>query len=412
MSVIGTRVIGSKPPPGDMERPEATAANAHADLEDVKTAHGLSRLHYIDGMRAVAALWVVASHGLQPDNPLLRLPIVSVPARIILVNHVPVMVFLTLSGFCLYYPLALKTPALPALNVSYRDFIARRARRILPPFYAALGLCLLLIGVLPVMRVGGAHEQWRSAVPVSAGGVLSHLLLLHNLSPLFWKQIDYPSWSIGLEWQLYLFFPLFVWMFRRGHPLLTVAAALAVTLGTRAVAAHLPGAAGFALQNGPWALCIAFVLGMYAARCTVSGLHPRLPRWLLGTVCLAAFGIVFLRGMAGKGSGSFLLSPLGTLCLLLLAADSRSIIHRAFSQPWLVRMGVFSYSLYLIHAPLLHLFIDALDRTALSPVAGYGLLCAGAIPVIVGISYVFFLVFERPFIGRPRTKAPSPQTET
>jgi len=181
----------------------------------------------------------------------------------------------------LYYPLVLKNPALPALKVSYRDFIARRARRILPPFYAVLGLCLLLIGLLPVMRTAGRNEEWHSAVPVSAGGVLSHLFLLHNLSPLFWKQTDYPSWSIGLEWQFYLFFPLFVWMFRRGHPLLTVLAALVVTLGTRAVAARLPSAAGFAVQNGPWALCFAFVLGMYAARCTVGGLHPRLPRWLL-----------------------------------------------------------------------------------------------------------------------------------
>ncbi len=379
----------------------------YVPLEDVKTAHGLSRLHYIDGMRAVAALWVVASHGWQRGDPLPHLPVIDMLLRMILVNHVPVMVFLTLSGFCLYYPLVLKNPALPALKVSYRDFIARRARRILPPFYAALGLCLLLIGLLPVMRTAGRNEEWATAVPVSAGGVLSHLLLLHNLSPLFWKQIDYPSWSIGLEWQLYLFFPLFVWMFRRGHPLLTVLAALVVTLGTRAVAARLPSAAGFAVQNGPWALCFAFVLGMYAARCTVGGLHPRLPRWLLGGVCLAAFGIVFHRGTTGtgEGSGSFLFSPIGALCLLLLATDQRSTVRRVFSQPWLVRMGVFSYSLYLLHAPFLHLFIAALNRTALSPVARYGVICVGAIPVIVGLSYVFFLIFERPFIGAPRKKA-------
>lgn len=378
-------------------------------LEDIKTRHGLRRLHYIDGLRAFAAVWVILFHGWQPDNPLARVPVAGFFFRFITQGQLPVLIFLVLSGFCLYYPLVLKDPLLPAMKMSYLAFIGRRARRILPPFYAALALCVLLIAAIPLMSRFAGTEAWREALPINGHAILTHLLMIHNLSSLDWKKIDYPAWTIGLEWQLYLFFPLFVWLFRVRKAGFTLTLALLVTVATRIVSKKLHGPLGFALDWGPLNYCLVFVVGMYAAQCTVRGISPRLPRWGLRLACLGAFGFVFYRGLHGTGleTGAFFFIPLGMICLLILAAEPNSLVHRLFSAPWLVTVGVFSYSVYLLHAPFLHLFLTFIGPLPLNPFWRYAVVCFGITPAIVALSYLFFLVFERPFIGAPRKKAPA-----
>src|SRR5205807_2051069 len=79
-----------------------------------------------------------------------------------------------------------------------RRFFAKRARRILPPYYAAIVLALLLI-----------------PLPVTARDIVSHLFLVHNLSPATFITVNGAFWSIAVECQIYLWFPLFVWAWRR-----------------------------------------------------------------------------------------------------------------------------------------------------------------------------------------------------
>ena len=257
------------------------------------------------------------------------------------------------------------------------------------------------------MRRAVHDDLWSTALPVTGHSVVTHLLLIHNLWPGDYHTIDYPAWSIGLEWQLYLLFPPLVWLFRVRGAGFTLALTLLVTLATRVVTRGLHGPVGFALDWSPLNYALIFAAGMYAAQTTVRGLSPRLPRWALTVTAVLAFGFVFYRGLHGSGleTGAFALVPLGTVCLLLLASDATSLVHRFFAMPWLVTMGVFSYSLYLLHAPLLHVFLTFLAPAPLSPFWRYGIVCFVLTPVIVGLSYLFFLVFERPFIGAPRPKA-------
>jgi len=376
-------------------------------LEDFKTSHGRRRLHYIDGLWAFAALWVILFHDWQPGNWLAQIPVAGFFLRFLTQGQLPVLIFLVLSGFCLFYPLVLKNPLQPEMKMSYGAFIARRARRILPPFYAAMAVCLLAIAIFPVMRQTGTLEGWGDALPVTGRAILTHLLLIHNLFSLDWKKVDYPAWTIGLEWQLYLLFPLFVWLFRFGQPALPISLAALVTLITRAATRHLHGPVGFALDWGPFNYCLVFVGGMSAAQYTVLGISPRVPRWSLSLTALLTFGFVFYRGLhrTGLETGAFLLVPLGTGCLLLLTAEPRSLIHRFLSARWLVTVGVFSYSVYLLHAPLLHFFLTIPAIAALNPFWRFAAVCFGITPAIVGLSYLFFFVFERPFIGVPRKKS-------
>jgi peptidoglycan/LPS O-acetylase OafA/YrhL len=66
-----------------------------------------------------------------------------------------------------------------------------------------------------------------------------------------------------------------------------------------------------------------------------------------------------------------------------------------------VTLGLFSYSIYLLHGPLVGLLDQEVFRPMhLAPPVTFGLLLVLGVPVIVVICYVFHLVFEAPFLRR------------
>jgi peptidoglycan/LPS O-acetylase OafA/YrhL len=308
-----------------------------------------------------------------------------------------------LSGFCLYYPLVKKSQ-LPGYSLDFQSYLLRRFTRIAPPYYFAAALCLAF-SAIPAVQVG----RWQEVVGYAEWSVIfSHLVFVHNLIPSHATKIDYPMWSIGLEFQLYLVFPFLIWAFRRTKGVYVAGAALLVAAAIRASYRHLPPELGAALRDGPFSYLEIFCAGMIAAALTVER-RTVAPRWLL------ALGVVGGLGLVRLGSGNGLVHDLETtvaaFCLLLLATKPDSAVSRVLSTPWLAWIGFFSYSLYLIHAPLLHVGWLALRPLGLSDDAGFALLVLVGVPLIVLTSYGFHLAFERPFMRlgrRPRVVVAEP----
>jgi peptidoglycan/LPS O-acetylase OafA/YrhL len=366
--------------------------------ERVGAAAAPRRIEYVDGLRALAALWVVVHHTIETSIPakLLALPVIGWALASLFFGQFPVMVFLMLSGFCLYYPYVRKSPARPEFRAGYRAFLVRRAKRICPPYLWAGAFCLIMAAI-PQLQVG----RWKLVGPVNAKIVLSHFLMVHNLIPSHASKIDYPMWSIGLEWQLYLLFPLMMWAILRGRAPVVIGVTLGIAALIRGTYRSLPQAWGAVLHDGPFSYLEIFAAGMFAAALTVN--QKRLaPPWVLGGAAVAAMVVVRL------GSGNGLVHDMSTsvaaFSVLLLAMDADGTVSRFLSTPRLVKIGVFSYSLYLVHAPLVHLTWFALQPLHLSQDVLFLVLVGAGIPLIILASYGFHVLFERPFMTVVRSQ--------
>jgi len=123
-----------------------------------------------------------------------------------------VQLFMVLSGFCLFWPLCKSADALA--HWDWKEYGWRRLRRIVPPYYAAIIYAAVLPMVLVlIFRMLGMRANWQP-MP-TAWQLIAHLLFIHTLFPGTWAGITGAFWSLGLEAQFYVVFPLVIFAFRK-----------------------------------------------------------------------------------------------------------------------------------------------------------------------------------------------------
>ncbi len=356
------------------------------------------RLDYIDGLRAIAALWVVFHHAIQTSAPtaMLNVPVLGSLLASFFWGQAPVKVFLLLSGFCLYYPCVRKNPANPVLP-GITAYLRRRWTRIAPPYLWAIAFCLPL-AAFPALHGG----KWVDVTSVEPSVIVSHLFMVHNLISSHSAKINYPLWSIGLEWQLYLVFPVLVVAFRRWGGVVIIGTALVIAGIIWAAARHVPPALGHALTSGPFYYLELFTIGMWAAALAAHG-RLLVSKWLLGVIAVGC--LAFVRVGSGNGLLHDVAVAAAAFAVLQLALDPAGPVARLLSARWLVSLGLFSYSLYLVHAPLLHLSWLVVSRFGLSNDMTFVVLCLVCVPAIIAASYAFHCAFERPYMHLPAAAA-------
>lgn len=377
------------------------------------------RLHYLDGLRGLAALYVVLYHCYtQVQHSLFTASspaLAHLATHLLGFGHIAVAVFIVLSGYCLMLPVARSADG--QMRGSVSGFFRRRAMRILPPYYAALLLCLLLIRVVPVLREPSS-AIWGIALPAFTPSVIiSHLLLVHNLSPNWIFKIDYPMWSVATEWQIYFLFPfLMLPVWRRFGIAALLAAVFAFWM-----AIHLLFHARF--DGAGLHLASLFSFGMAGAivgfshKRSVISWRERLPWGVCTLVSFAALaGILSWRPelLEKHTSHVDLLAGFCATCLivyctkhLLTDTASRPAVLAVMESGFAVGIGRFSYSLYLIHAPVLALCYAALRGQHLDPVVTLGLVILSGVPLSLLASYLFYLACERPLLEKRKVGSPA-----
>jgi len=364
------------------------------------------RLHYLDGLRAAAAVYVVLFHAVVGFAVNL-----SGPFRIFRFvfgfGHEAVAIFIVLSGYCLMLPVARSADA--ALKGGFWGYLRRRAFRILPPYFAALALSLLLIRFVPALGHSGTRTIWDDSLPgVGLGPVASHLLLVHNWFPEWAYQINGPFWSVATEWQIYFFFPLLLLpIWRRSG--------ICLVLGSAALIGYAPlfFARAPARHAVPWYLLL-FALGMLAAGVGFSG--RRAESWLRERVSWSKLSLALwvFCGLSGTLGARIWFRFLPFTDLLVGCATAALLVHctsqarvqaprgpllGVLESRLLVGVGQFSYSLYLTHLPLVALCFFALRALGVSsPPLLASCMLATALPVSLLVAYGFYWAVERHFL--------------
>lgn len=342
---------------------------------------------HVEGLRGVLALYVFLYHiwqtGIAHAGATMA-PLLAV-TPFLQFGHFAVSGFIVISGYCLALPLAMH----PSRRFYVRAFARRRLRRLGPAYLLVLIASLAPFYATEALR--GHH------VPFShvAIALAMHLGLVHNLVPATMEYLNGPMWSIGLECQIYVVFAvLLVPVWRRFGALAQLALALGLGLFPQ-LALH-----GALSWTAPWFLAL-FALGVVAAQLTARDL-PRIPWTALALAAgAAALPLVLTHGDAAD-DGSLWPADLAVgLCVALTfvaTRDGRPLVARLLAARPVEKLGTFSYSLYLVHGPLVLLAGAALLRfhAGLAPsLATYALL----IPAVVALAYGVYLVAERPFLN-------------
>lgn len=356
------------------------------------TPTGLPRLPFIDGVRGVAAAVVMFGH------LIFTVPTVQQPG---LTDARPgdllvwpfrfgtemVCLFLMVSGFSLHYSERVRrVTGRPAST--YREFMARRGWRIVPVYYAA---CALGLAVAPFVQHLHLRPESARALPVTPGGVLSHLAFVQNLRAGWYFQVNSPLWSIAYEAQLYLLFPLIFLAMRRWNPVLVAAVVVA---GDVAIV-HLH------LSFPVFGLARWFVAGALLAELTARGV--RLPARFTLPVGLVALGVGMAQ-IARVGTGTvhdavWLVAFGGLLLAMTEAAAAR---RNPMTWRWVRWVGLRSYSLYALHWPLLLVFLLVEQHAGISGSAAAALNCAVGVPIVLLVVAAAYRWVETPSLRRVR----------
>jgi peptidoglycan/LPS O-acetylase OafA/YrhL/PAS domain-containing protein len=330
----------------------------------------------IDGLRAIAVIPVVLFHaGVQLFSG----------------GFVGVDIFFVISGYLIT---TIILGELEAGRFSIINFYERRARRILPALFLVMVVCFPF--------------AWLWLMPSDtkefSNSVIAVLAFASNI--FFWRQSDYfdaavelkpllHTWSLGVEEQFYVLFPIFlicVWRWGRARVvvLLTIAALLSLVLAEYG-ARMKPVASFFLLPTRGWELAIGALMAIY-----LEGKKPdHLPPALSQILSLAGLGLIMLGVLAFSRDtpfpGFYALVPTVGAGLIILSALPGTFVGRVLGSRVLVGVGLISYSAYLWHQPLLSF---ARHRSLTEP---NGFLIACMVVLTFGLAYVTWRYVEQPF---------------
>ncbi len=327
----------------------------------------------IDGLRAVAVVPVVLYHA----------GLGWVPG-----GFVGVDVFFVISGYLITSILALE---LTAGRYSITDFYVRRARRLLPALAGLLLFCSLAATLLFMPYDLKEFGQSIVASSLSASNIYFWLKVGYFDSGATLKTLLH-TWSLSIEDQYYLVFPVFLLgasRLTKRHWPWAIAAALLVSLAVGAVGAYrAPTAAFYLLPSRMWELLLGSLLAIRPLPLGSRRLREGLAALGLALILFA----VFCYSTDTVFPGLAALPPcLGAVLVIRYSPGTRTA--KLLSLGPLVWIGLISYSLYLYHWPLI-----VFARYLLIPDQGtFGYLALPICLVSVGAAYLSYRFIETPF---------------
>ena len=343
----------------------------------------------LDGLRALAIIGVLLHHTRHRPFPFVQ-------------GFRGVWVFFVLSGF-LITTLALREEARNG-SLNIRAFMIRRVFRILPLYYLALGVALVWVFAL------GMEPE---TVDRFRHHLASYVFYAPEF-PIFLHRFEIPfgqTWSLGIEEKFYL-----VWPFLAFGLLAHSRYRLAVTLALIAVALGLTASGGWLAQM--WGSYTDILLGCLVAQL----MHQRatyerlavLGRPAIAWSLFIALGVAAMIQSTGDQVpvqvSERLFSLFAAATLIAIVTNQRGPAT-LLSTPWLVRIGVWSYAIYLTHGFVFDAINPLLPEGRIGDCASLVVMLAIDLP----ICWLLHIWVEQPLIAfgkrlaaQTRAAAPAP----
>jgi peptidoglycan/LPS O-acetylase OafA/YrhL len=302
--------------------------------------HSLKRPHYpvLDGLRGVAVLLVVIYHYFDFTN-------------YFFFGWLGVDLFFVLSGF-LITDILITTVGQPGF---LRNFFTRRVLRIFPLYYLTL---LLVLFILPLFK--NVHENigYYQENQVWLWFYLQNWL--YTFKPQYGSKILLHTWSLAVEEQFYLIWPLVVLLVRKTKMLLAISGGILLLVGvTRFVLWNLH------LENFPYAslflftridgLCVGCMLALIMQ--IDSQFLKRNMAWIIIVLAIFNFLFYFFNQLYSPGSPFYAFVGYTTFAVLFGflvfegVQGNSQLINLAFNNSFLKFFGKISYGLYIYHWP-------------------------------------------------------------
>ena len=356
------------------------------------------KLGTLESLRGLLAVWVLGAH--VAGRSLLDSDIRAAHLAAITEPLLPVYVFMTLSGFVIFYLLD-REPQ------SYRTFLTRRFFRLVPLYLAVLGVVALSVSAqlhsldsLPWQNraVADSIKIHQETLNNFWPHLTAHVFLLHGLVPASWlpdSNFTFLSqgWSVSLEWQFYLLAPL-VFLFIRRRLYLFLAA---LVVGLAIIQAAGIAGVGFLPNQLHY-----FVLGIASYYIFKSKLGIPGAGFLADLLLLAVCGVAFLAVQTAWPVIIWLV----VLYLITLQQRGKQSPLSALALPFLEMaslqwLGRISYSVYLVHIPVLYAVFHFISHFA--PQLRNWQFLAASLPITliatIGISALTYRWIEQPGIA-------------
>jgi len=402
-------------------------------LAFIRTITQKNAIPVLDGVRAIACLSVISYH-VHYLVKSYNVPAVmgGITYSLVMSGWSGVTLFFVLSGFLLFLPYA-KALLFAEAWPSARTFYLRRALRILPGYYVALALLILL-----------SHPEYLRVDHLPSLGLFLTFLMD---APSTYQQINGPFWTLAIEWQYYMLLPLLAWGFallvRRGRSeeermqlvIVCLAGMVLWGLGTRYVGHYYsthPGETLLVPRPVLDAILVVvygtegkyfedFALGMLvsalfifthraAQEHKISIFLYRHNTWFWGAGIVLLFflaiwstwyaQLAFLAPFIGAHSWLTELSyALGFALCITAILFGPPALKGMFAWEPLRWIGTLSYSLYIWHLPILLFFRD----TVVSPLTQrfswtYLLYWLCVLFLIIPAAWLFYRCIELPWI--------------
>lgn len=305
-------------------------------------------------------------------------------------GYVGVDVFFVISGYLIT---TILLNDLEGGQFSLARFYERRARRILPALFFMMICCLPFAWAWMLPSQLEDFSQALIAVSLFASNIL------------FWRTADYfapaaeentllHTWSLAVEEQFYIFFPILLWLLWRygpGRVFWIIVGLCVISLGASEWGwRHQPNANFYLIVTRAWELGAGAICAFI--------LHGRALRPNTGFAALG-LGLILFSVFAYDGDTPFpslyALLPVGGTAMIILFAGPDTVVGRLLSLRGFVGIGLVSYSAYLWHQPL---FAFARIRSLSEPDLGLMLALAGVALLLAWFTWYFV---EEPFRRRP-----------